>query len=356
MHEFRDKWIAIGLSTEPANRREAEVAVVKSYALVGLPTPKIVWCDSPLSQGLTYAILTSQKLTVRDSVRDSVRALVRASVWDSVRASVWDSVRASVWDSVGDSVWDSVRASVLDSVGALVRASVLDSVGALVRDSVWDSVRDSVRASVYGQHDAGWLSFYDYFSEVVGLTNQIETLQGLIALAKHAGWALPCRNTCWVSERHTTLNRDDAGRLHSEDSPAVGYPDGWSIYAWHGVRVPKRVITSPESLTTQEINTEANAEIRRVMLERFGYQRYLLESGAKRIAVDELGELYRTEVPDDEPLVMVKVKNSTPEPDGSFKDYWLRVPPGIQKARDAVAWTFGYQNGREYAAALVKET
>jgi len=40
-------------------------------------------------------------------------------------------------------------------------------------------------------------------------------------------------------------------------------------------------------------------------------------------------------------LVMVKVVSATPETDSSFKDYFLRVPPGIQTAREAVAWTFG---------------
>jgi uncharacterized protein DUF6745 len=38
---------------------------------------------------------------------------------------------------------------------------------------------------------------------------------------------------------------------------------------------------------------------------------------------------------------MVEVRNSTPEPDGSHKRYWLRVPPEVHTAREAVAWTFG---------------
>jgi len=40
-----------------------------------------------------------------------------------------------------------------------------------------------------------------------------------------------------------------------------------------------------------------------------------------------MGELYFAEVPGDEPLVMVKVMNSTLEPDGSPKPYFLRVHP-----------------------------
>ena len=39
-------------------------------------------------------------------------------------------------------------------------------------------------------------------------------------------------------------------------------------------------------------------------------------------------------------VTMLEVVNSTPEPDGSFKHYFLRVPR-LGTARDAAAWTFG---------------
>jgi hypothetical protein len=66
------------------------------------------------------------------------------------------------------------------------------------------------------------------------------------------------------------------------------------------------------------------------MMERYGVERFLLESGAQLIHSDQTGALYRKELPDDEPLVMVHVVNSTPEPDGSLKKYMLRVHPQIR--------------------------
>jgi hypothetical protein len=193
---------------------------------------------------------------------------------------------------------------------------------------------------MYGQHEASWLAFYEYFREVCQLTGQTEKLAGLTELARSAGWSLPHRNICWVSERHSLLTRDDRGRLHSVGGPAVSYPDGWAIYAVHGVRVPERVVTKPESLAIPEIEGEQNVEVRRVMIDRFGNERYLLESGAKLVHSDETGALYRKEFPDDEPMVFVHVVNSTPEPDGERKKYMLRVPPQMERARQAVAWTF----------------
>jgi len=129
-------------------------------------------------------------------------------------------------------------------------------------------------------------------------------------------------------------------------------------YAWHGVRVPKFVIADPQAISVTIIDAEVNTEVRRVMIEIFGQERYMKECGAVLVNKDEFGELYRKQstFSGDEDFCFVKVKNSTPEPDGTFKDYFLRVPPvwnargggrfavqlkDMRTAREAVAWTFG---------------
>jgi len=365
---WRDRWIKIGLCTEPADRARAEAALTAAYRHAKLKPPRFVWCGSPLSMALTRAvvdkILADKKIgaSVGDSVRDSVgasvwdsvRDSVRASVWDSVGdsvwASVWDSVRASVGDSVRDSVWDSVR----DSVGDSVRASVRDSVRASVWASVVASVGDSVGDSGYGQHDANWLAFYDFFRHL-GLRKETAALEPLTELAQAANWFLPHRGICWVSERHSVVMQDERARLHCLTGPAVKYPDGFAIYAVHGVKVPRWIIDQPETINVKSIDGEANAEIRRVMVDRYGLARYIRDSGAKVIDHEEgIGTLYRKDEADDSPIMMVEVVNSTPEPDGSFKRYMLDVSgagerliddrpsrKGKQTARAAVAATFG---------------
>src|SRR4029077_16694720 len=102
-------------------------------------------------------------------------------------------------------------------------------------------------------------------------------------------------------------------------------------------------------ITVAKIDGETNAEIRRVMIERycFGHEvsgagAYLRDAGAKRLDHDEqFGTLWRREVIGDEPIVMVEVINRSPEPDGHFRHYFLRVPPDIAGSHAAVAWTFG---------------
>jgi hypothetical protein len=134
---------------------------------------------------------------------------------------------------------------------------------------------------------------------------------------------------------------DDAGRFHSDAGPAFAWLDDVRDYYWHGVRVEAYVVEDPGRITVADIERERNVEVRRVKLERFGQGRYLIESGARVVHRDDFGILLWKDFPNDEPLVMVKVVNATPEPDGTCKDYFLRVPPHMQTAREAVAWTFG---------------
>jgi hypothetical protein len=396
---WRDKWIEIGLSTAPANRLDGERAILEMYRVAGLAPPsRIVWCGSPLSQAVTRAIVLDSNVAanvwasvganVWDSLGDSVRANVWDSVGDSLGDSVWanvsanvaDSVRASVRanvrDSVGDSVWasvgnsvgDSVRASVGANVAAIVGDSILDSVRANVWDSVGDSLGDSVWAnvaanvaasvrasvgdSVYGQHDSWWLSFYEYFRDVVHLRKETEELAGITLLAKSAGWALPHEKICWVSERHHVLHRDDRGRLHCTTGPAIMYPDGWAIYAIHGVLLPAWIIEEPNRITIESIDKETNAEVRRVMIELFGLGRYVAESAAEVLdcmTVDHAqvglrgARLLRKNSPlYERPLYFVECMNSSPESDGSFRTYYLSINPEH----------YGGRAGREAAAAL----
>jgi hypothetical protein len=175
------------------------------------------------------------------------------------------------------------------------------------------------------------------------------SIQAWEDVALQVGALLPIGDLCFVCEKPTrqafnelpTVSGADSNiDLHNSEGPALAYSDGFKIYAWHGVFVPGDVIEFPDAITCQRIESEVNAEVRRVMIERYGASRYLEDSGAQLVHCDDFGSLYRKELPNDEPLVMVKVVNSTPEPDGSYKDYFLRVPPDITTAREAVAWTF----------------
>ena len=358
--EFRDEWLAHGLSTEPADRKRAETALDAMYAAAKLPRPSLrIWLRSPLEGAIGSVVLGQIKgtrKTVGAQVGDQVRAQVGDQVRDQVGDQVWAQVRDQVRDQVGDQVGDQVRDQVWDQVWA--------QVGDQVWDQVWDQVRDQVGARVwaqvswycgYGLHDANWLAWLDYFERVVALKFTVP-ITGLLESGRSCGWYWPYAGAVLFTERPNRLRRDDQNRLHSDDGAAIRYPDGWGIWAWHGVRVPREVIEQPESLKPSDVLKEANAEVRRVMVERLGVDRFLtgVKAKVRHEDTDNLGHrrrLLTVAQPQDEELVAVEVTNSTREPDGTWKSYILRVPPTMRSCAEAVAWTFDLSE-KEYQPAM----
>lgn len=120
---------------------------------------------------------------------------------------------------------------------------------------------------------------------------------------------------------------------------------------WNGVAVSRRVAFAPHTLAHAEILAERNAEVRRVMIERVGYERFLERADAKILDrdSDRGGErrLLRIDIDGDEPLVCVSVRCPSTK-----HHFVLRVPPHMTTCHQAIAWTAGYDDPRLYKPAV----
>lgn len=206
-----------------------------------------------------------------------------------------------------------------------------------------NDLKISIDNQIYGFHEY-WLSYYDFFKTECGL--DLSKIQPLMDLASVCGWWTPMTDVAIIQNKPSAIHRDAQNRLHCVDGPAIKYRGAKNsisdVYAVHGVRVNKKIID--RDFSVQDIDTERNAEVRRVMIELYGQSKYLIDSNAEVVHSDDFGTLYRKEIAGDEPLMMVKVVNSTIEPDGTYKDYFIRVSPnaygGLKTARAAVASTW----------------
>ena len=158
--------------------------------------------------------------------------------------------------------------------------------------------------------------------------------------------------------------RDDLGRLHAPDNSdgfAVvnktrcrGFKEGRlhgidvdiygsCTYYYEGIMVPPSYVHRPESLKFEDIINHVNAEVRYVGMKIYGYDRLREEDKCTILDTDkETGaELLKFDVKLSEPVVIVRVINGSPEIDGTYKNYFLHVPPTVTTCKDAIAWTFG---------------
>ncbi|HEX5826201.1 MAG TPA: hypothetical protein VFY23_01660 [Candidatus Limnocylindrales bacterium] len=271
-----------------------------------------------------------------------------ADVAGVVLGDAWPKLQSLVGDALARDIFLRATRQLLS--GVLVDRSRLRDAMRAMQPGQWDPVTPLVAAARDVAGGTLW-------RPRTGRAERVALVDARLELARSAGpwWAL--EGLAIVSERPLVDRRDDRLRLHAGDGPALAWPDGSEVYAWHGVRVERDVVVAPETITPDAIDRQQNAEVRRVMVERFGPERLLREGGAILVAEDETGRLWRRDLgrgtwmtQRDEPLVMVEVRNSTPEPDGSVRTYFLRVPPTTTTPREGVAWTFNMP-GWEYMPA-----
>ena len=116
---------------------------------------------------------------------------------------------------------------------------------------------------------------------------------------------------------------------------------------WRGVPIAPRIAFEPGSITVAEILAESNSELRRVLLERFGLERFLTEANPEVLDQDrDVGgerKLLRVPMEGDEALVCILVLCPS-----TGRRYILRVPPTMKTCRQAIAWTAGFENPDDY--------
>lgn len=197
-----------------------------------------------------------------------------------------------------------------------------------------------------GQHDADWVQ-------------HLPTSSPWSVIARSCGWWWPRDDLCVITERPSVLltepipGDEDQRRLHAADGPAVQYPDGWAVHAWHGTRVPSWVIDAP---SVENIAAETNVEVRRCAIERIGWATFIDQAGLRLVAQsadpgNPGGELRLYDLPYKDwgaPTHLLLALNGSFERDGTRRRYGLRVPPWFDDPLDAAGWTYGL-TGAQYA-------
>lgn len=347
----------------PCDREKAERAVCAVYDAMLLRRPQFLWFDSPVDAAISAGFISLfSKATaslaqsmLRDAKADGYDDLLRAIYEQHNRTEKsFTDHNSRIARELFRSLWDVTMSSLSDrSIERFVPFQYRGAMNDWFRSfsdsdrinqlrSAFSSVLsvdrnfNRVNSCRIGSGDAWDLSVF-HASTLFGLSVG-DTFHSLRETMLECGWWWPIDNFCVMSDRPVELVFDGL-QLHKRDGAAVRYACGFELFFWKDLAVTQDVVYG--RFTAKDIDAESNLEVRRAMIDRFGLERYLASSGAELIHEDECGMLYRKDMGEDEPLLVVRVRNSTPEPDGTHKDYFLRVPPIIERAREAVAWTFG---------------
>ena len=186
---------------------------------------------------------------------------------------------------------------------------------------------------IFGSHEAGWLTYYDFIWNELGVT-ECKQLQGLMEIAKHVGWWAPYDTCVIFQHKHLEIHLDDQMRLHNETGPAVVYRDGSKIWAINGLGLTEQIIMAPETLTIEQINKESNNEVRSIMINRFGWARYIKESNSTLLDFRQNDIENTMEALYDTDMFGKRLVVTCP----TGRIFVLGVPDSIQSCEQAQAW------------------
>ena len=121
-------------------------------------------------------------------------------------------------------------------------------------------------------------------------------------------------------------------------------------FRYQGVPVPAHAFFEPEKITIEEILGAANAEVRRMMLQRMGVDRFISETeqwvvdqdsdpGGKRLLI-RFNRFART---------VTYLMCSCPS---TARVYLMQVPDSVQTCHAAAAWLAGFDNPDDYRPVI----
>ncbi len=340
--DIREEWFNIALSTQPADRHRAEQGVALAYSAIGRPPPRtIYWVDSPLQGVLMLEEL--RKKHFFSSREKAIKCRIEQAVLDHFYPRISEGYSHRIRDLISGQVRESLKNSLSFSMGSLLSRAIKEKAGKPL-------------AHAFGMpQDAHWLGYYDAFPKLA--LPEGDPLGGLAEIANSCGWCWFFFDMAILTERPETLSLDSNYRLHSSDGPAITYPDGFSLYAWHGYPIDKNIFDNKKKLTPQQILDEKNTELRRIKMEIF------LEYND----ADTIIGVFKAKIIDSAPCLglerqLLKIgkdrylycTNGSVEPDGKRRKFLLGVPSEslwdwstmrkmkpITSAHNASAWTYG---------------
>lgn len=342
-----------GHEAEPvccAVQRAVEEAVDEAVSAAMANVKRIPGCrelSSQLLSRMKYEVYGStSRPRIEAEVDDKVFRALEAQVDREVFVHVETQMRAAgLWRAAV-----AVSEGVEDAVSAVMDRAVdlYGFEGRTVPEVIWDALSE-IAADIFGgqlvrRGEAWGCRLTSFFREVCGIGlegNLWDRSRAFEAAAHSACWWYPHHGFLMVCERplkihHAQLSPARHG-LHCTGGPAVLWGDGWGIYAFNGRRMPAWVIENPESISVKSIEEERNTEVRRAMLERYGWSRFISDCGANVIdcapADHPIAGLRGARLlskhlsGEREPIVFLEMVNSTPQPDGSFARYLERIDP-----------------------------
>ena len=364
---WRDKWIQVALDCRPLtleDKAAMEVALEGLYRAASLPPPLHIvyapspivgafaatfasvvwWCrDKPEEAAKFFGGIVPSEMQLKQAVQQA--CLVLSGKIPSPKIEYNEATDQATWQATAEATWQATDQATRQATEQATRQAD-PLVGFLLKCSsrFW-SMRNG------GNQWAAWCAYLSFFRNVAKLPLDYSKWEHYEQAALHSGVRYMHPKFVIVCDRPKVIKQDDQHRPHCSTGPWCEWPSGEKWYAIHGVLVPEQVVLAPETITTEQLASEANSEVLRVMAQRMGWHLFLERMGT--VIIDSWVDPWTNLQYD---LLDLKERKGERQPrwlrmrspvlkDGTTPDYIERVDPALTSAQAARTWQFQKADG-----------
>src|SRR6476661_9787382 len=341
--ELRQKYLT--LSTAPIDAKKATETVNKIYAAIGREAPQVMVGSSP------QAALTLLKQLQNDCIAQHQISPIAAGNLGWGKSLLNELCQSVDVGALSPVLWDALcEEIILEPDADRILVSEFQQLLKNDLESLADGFRSFFNAlePLNPTNLLKEIHLTKFWIAKFGITldqKAQEILRCKQQLFEDCGWIFPFENICLVCDRPLHIRFDGENRLHAEGEPAIAFADGYSLYFHHGVKLPENYgKVHPDLWQAQWIISEENTELRRLLIERIGYDRICCELQAVELDCWQEYTLLKIDNADVEPIYLLKMTC----PSTGFI-HALRVPPDLVSAQEAIRWVNWEINPEEFS-------
>ncbi len=328
LQKYLEKWTAICYNTGPADREKAESMIGPLYDFAQLKRPfRCFWGSSPVGIALQAACIEEllkiepTLLHLRDKAlpwwEDKGAAYVNlleggeALCQDNDITLPWFKLKMDISNMSKEWSEGAVRVKNIaakELLHQLVGDGVVPFKGLSIERTIEvmthfftsppdDAVYSKLSVQSYGNQDAGWLMYYDYY-EIEEKSAKAAEARPLVDFSEQVNWWICGDEAIFISEMPSSYDEgymdEKITTHHNDKAPLVVYRDGYDAGAMNNTMMPSWVINTPaEELPAEEVLQITNAQVRAEAMRKMGIERLFEKLESTEIESIGMTELYK---------------------------------------------------------------
>lgn len=343
---YQEKWQNIALTKTLSDKKSWKKTINSIYRLLGLQAPQILFFDSP------HAALKNLAFQPIELLGKGIRTQIETVAIAPLQSSLEQQLNKELLFQI-KSEWQFDNIEQLENIGwlelqKLLKTELDKKQWQKLNSQLWISdhleinhlAEPQIEYILNGFYGNMWTSLAclaDFCINILNCQCDVILWEIVHNLVTTCGWIFPFEKVCFVCDRPIKIICNSATQLHNLEDTAMEYADGYGVYAYHGVVLPKKYGgVHPTQWQPQWLLSEKNSQLQQILIQTIGYNRLYQE--LTTIELDRHQGHILLKIALDSALKPIHLLKINFDHDSDRQINCLSIPSNIFSAKEALDW------------------